>query len=169
MARGRPPGHARAHSRDDDATGNGGWSYLSMKPTAATSGSTSAIDNSSSAPKAETSAGPWPKSAQLSSASITALVATSIPHLAMEAPANGVSQVPFDCPKTETVFFPNTHCRQITAGHKSPKLSLRHAEQHPELAERQEAFISDFSALQFRRRCVDNSCDVCQDHWPVPV
>jgi hypothetical protein len=114
-----------------------------MKPTAAASGSTSTIDNSSSAPKAETSAGPWPKSAQLSSASLTALVATSISHLAMEAPANGVSQVPLDCPKAETVFFPNTHCRQITAGHKPPKLGLRHAEQHPELAERQEAFINN--------------------------
>jgi len=52
IAGGRPPGHARAHSRDEDATGNGGWSYLSVKPTAAASGPTSAIDNSSSAPRA---------------------------------------------------------------------------------------------------------------------
>jgi hypothetical protein len=109
-------------------TGNGGWSYLSMKPTAVASGSTSAIDNSSSAPKAETSAGPWPKSAQTSSASLTALVATSISHLAMEAPANGVREAPFDRSKAETVFIPNTHCWQITVGHKPPKLGLRHAE-----------------------------------------
>jgi hypothetical protein len=92
-----------------------------------------------------------------------------ISHLAMKSAADGVREAQFDRAKAETVFIPNTHCRQITAGHKPPKLNLLHAEQYPELAERQEAFINDFCALQFRRRCVDNSCDVCQDHWPVPV
>jgi hypothetical protein len=174
IARGRPPGHARAHSRDEDMTGNGGWSYLTMKPIASATGSASDIAKSNSAPNAEIRAGPGPRSAHFSSTSRSALVVHTpaielISHLAMKSAADGVREAQFDRAKAETVFIPNTHCRQITAGHKPPKLNLRHAEQHPELAERQEAFINDFCALQFRRRCVDNSCDVCQDHWPVPV
>jgi hypothetical protein len=116
MARGRAPGHARAHSLDEDMTGKGPWSYRIMKPTASAAGSTSAIDKSNSAPNADTSAGPRPKSDQQSSASLTALVTTSISHLSVEAPANGIRQMPLEIAEAEPVFARDLHRRKLTAG-----------------------------------------------------